>query len=334
MLGALGLLIAGDQPAMAQGSPFAEDQVVHLVVPYKPGGGFDRIARLLQPTFAEKLSAIAGRDVTVIVENRTGAGGRIAYEYVYGSPSDSARMVLIDNQGAALQQVALGADFDLDKFTYIGRVNNSDAGFLMRKNLGIDSFEKLVARAQQTPILFGTGGAGSSDHIALLIIQAVLQEQGVALPLDFVHFGSSREILASLQRDEAEAFLGSASSTLSAVDDGYAANCLVFAEQRSVYAPDVPTAIEQGVPGAEGMTELTRVTRFLVGPPDMPEAHAEALREALHQTLLDPSFLAAAAQAKLPVHYADAEETRTAIKRHADAILAHKAMVKAAIGGQ
>ena len=334
-LGALlvALAIAVTPLDAAKAFPFGEDETIELIVPYRPGGGFDRIARLIQPWLAEALSEMAGRAVTVVVENRTGAGGRRAYEYLYASPAESARMVLLDNQGAGLQQVALGADFDLAKFTYLGRVNKSDPGILVRKDLGITSMAQLLERAAKQPILFGTGGAGGADHIANLILQATLKEHGLDLPMDFVHFGGSKEVLASMNRGEAEAFLGSVSSTLRAVNDDYAINSVVFAEERNAFAPEVPTAFEQEVPGAQTIVEAAGVARILLGPPDMPAERAAALSEAIRKALHAPGFLAAAKEAKLPVIYGSPEVAREVVLQHTKALLAHEGTVRTAIGG-
>ena len=330
----LAVVLLSVAPAVpAKAFPFGEDENIEIIVPYRPGGGFDRIARLLQPWLAKALGEMAGHEVTVVVENRTGAGGRRAYEYLYASPPDSARMVLLDNQGAGLQQVAEGAAFDLSKFTYLGRVNKSDPGILVRKDLGITTMAQLLERAAEQPILFGTGGAGGSDHIANLIMQATLKEKGLDLPMDFVHFDGSKQILASMNRGEAEAFLGSVSSTLRAVNDGYAVNCVVFSEARNPFAPEVPTAFEQEVPNAQVMVEVARVSRILLGPPGMPKARADALSEAIRTALHNPGFLKAAEEAKLPVIYGSPEESRSAVMQHTEALLEHEDKVRAALGG-
>ncbi|MCG8356433.1 MAG: tripartite tricarboxylate transporter substrate binding protein [Kiloniellales bacterium] len=320
-------------PATAADFPFAEDEVIRLIVPYRPGGGYDRITRLVQPALAEALSAQAGREVTVIVENRTGAGGRIAYEHLYGSPPEAPRVLLLDNQGAALQQIALDAGFDLARFTYIGQVNNSTTAIQVRADLGLGSLADLVERAKSEPILFGTAGAGSSGHIATLIVQSLLRDQGVSLPMDFVHFNGSKEVLASMQRGEVEAFLGSVSSTLAAIKEGYAVNAVVFGRARSPFDPSAPTAFEQDVPGATTITEATRTSRIFIAPPGMPEARAKSLRQALKTALHSPVFLEAAKAARLPVIYQSAEEARETVMQHRQVLLGYEKTIREALGG-
>ncbi len=336
LLGAgLLLLMSGTVwPSAAAEFPFAKDETIELIVPYRPGGGYDRVTRLVQPALAKALSEQAGHEVTVVVENKTGAGGRVAYEYLYGSPAEAARLVLLDNQAAGLQQVALGAAFDLAKFTYIGRVNNSKTAIQVRADLGIDSMQALIERARQKPILFGTAGAGSSGHIATLIVQAILKDHGVELPMDFVHFNGSKEVLASMRRGEAEAFLGSVSSTISAVREGYAVNCVVFDEARSRFDPEAPTALEQEVPGAQIITESTRTSRIFIAPPTMTAPRAQSLREGLNAALHSRALLDAAETARLPIVYGSAEASKKAVMRHSATLSKYETLVRETLAGQ
>lgn len=321
--------------AVAADFPFERGDVIRLIVPYRPGGGFDRIARIIQPSLVKALTRLAGgTEMTVLVENRPGAGGRVAYEYVYNSNPDGTRMVLMGDQGAALQQVALGADFDLNKFTYLAQVNKSDWGILIRSNTGIKNMNELIARSHKEPILVGTSGAGSGDNIASVIVQAILAKHNVEYPLQFVHFKGSKAVFASMQRDEAELYIGSVESTLPATQEGYAKIIVVFAKQRNVYFPDVPTVFEQKIPGAQEMSDSLGITRVLVGPPGIPGDRTKVLREALKMALNDPELLAAAKKAKLPVIYGDAETAIASVKGHSGGLLQYKEAVLKTLGGK
>lgn len=319
----------------AAGLPFKDGEVIRLVVPYGPGGGFDRILRLIQPHLETALNSMdATKKVTVIVENRDGAGGRVAYEYVYNSPPDGTRIVLMGDQGAALQQLALGANFDVAKFTYLARVNSSDWGILVRKETGITTMNEFVERANKEAILFGSSGAGSGDHIASVIIQSMLEKKGIKMPLTHVHFGSSKKVLASMQRGESEAYVGSVESVLSAVNDGYAVMTVVFAKERSPFYPDVPTIFEQKVPGAEEIAAAIGISRVLVGPPGIPEDRRMALVEGLHKALTSPELAAAAEQAKLPVQYGDPAQARAAVEAHSAGLVEFQDLVRKLVKGE
>ncbi|MDX1429069.1 MAG: tripartite tricarboxylate transporter substrate binding protein [Rhodothermales bacterium] len=335
---ALGVLVGlgtAVPQAWAAGLPFRDGEVIRLVVPFGPGGGFDRILRLIQPHFESALNSMdSSKKVTVIVENRKGAGGRVAYEYVYNSPPDGTRIVLMGDQGAALQQLALGANFDVGKFTYLARVNSSDWGILVRKETGITTMNEFIERANQEPILFGSSGAGSGDHIASVIIQSMLEKEGVKLPLTHVHFGSSKKVLASMQRGESEAYVGSVESVLPAVKDGYAVMSVVFAKDRSAFYPDVPTIFEQKVPAAEEIASAIGISRVLVGPPGIPADRRDALVEGLRMALTSSELAAAAKKAKLPVIYGDPEEARAAVKAHSAGLVAYEDLVRKIVKGE
>ena len=316
------------RPAAAE-LPFRNGEVIRLIVPYGPGGGFDRIMRVLQPHLEQALNAMdENKKVSVIVENRAGAGGRVAYEYTYASPPDGTRIVLMGDQGAALQQVALDAQFDLDKFTYLALVNSSDWGILVRKDNGMATMNDIIARAGKEPILFGSSGAGSGDHIASVLVQAMLEREGVKMPITHVHFGSSGKVRASMQRGESEAYIGSVESVIQAVEDGYGHMAVVFARERSAFYPDTPTIFEQKVPAAEAISAAIGISRVLVGPPDLPADRAEALSEALRAALTSPALLEAAKQAKLPVSHGDPALARTTVKAHSAALIKFKDLVR------
>jgi tripartite-type tricarboxylate transporter receptor subunit TctC len=252
----------------------------------------------------------------------------VAYEYTYASPPDGTRIVLMGDQGAALQQVALDAQFDLDKFTYLALVNSSDWGILVRKDAGMATMNEFIARAGKQPILFGSSGAGSGDHIASVLVQAMLEREGVKLPITHVHFGSSGKVRASMQRGESEAYIGSVESVIQAVEDGYGHMAVVFARERSEFYPDTPTIFEQKIPAAAAISEAIGISRVLVAPPDLPADRAKALTEALRVALTSPELLEAAQQAKLPVNYGDPAQARAAVKAHGAALLEFKDRVR------
>jgi tripartite-type tricarboxylate transporter receptor subunit TctC len=309
--------------------PFRDGEVIRLIVPYGPGGGFDRIVRVIQPHLEGALNAMdSAKKVSVIVENRAGAGGRVAYEYTYASPPDGTRIVLMGDQGAALQQVALDAQFDLDKFTYLALVNSSDWGILVRKDGGMATMNDIIARAQKQPILFGTSGAGSGDHIASVLVKAMLDREGAKMPITHVHFGSSGKVRASMQRGESEAYIGSVESVIQAVDDGYGHMAVVFARARSSFYPDTPTIFEQKVPAAAAISDAIGISRVLVAPPGLPADRAKALVEALRVALTSPALLAQAEQAKLPVSYGDPAKARATVKGHSAATIEFKDLVR------
>lgn len=318
-----------------QTAVFQPGEVIRLVVPFSPGGGFDRVARIIQPSLEQAIKDLnGGVRVTVIVENRPGAGGQVGAEHVFNAPPDGTRLVLLASDGAPLQETILGARFRLEEFTYIGQANRGDWGLVVRANTGLRRIPEVIERAQRRPILFGTTGAGGGDRVAVVITQAVLRQHGVAFPVDYVHFDSTAEVLASMQRGEVEAYYVSVDSALPAVRDGYARIVGVFAERRSEYAPEVPTAFEQGMPGAATINPIMGIMRILAGPPGIPAPRAGLLREALQQALADPLLLRRAVVIQVPIIYAPPDQARAAMLARREILVRHQEVVRAAVLGR
>lgn len=329
LIGSFALVRAGATSAFA----YPNGTVIQLVVPWGPGGGNDLVARLVQPAFEEALDALGGHNVTVIVVDKPGAGTRVGTEYVYHSPPDGTRLELIDSDAAPIQELDMGASFHVAKFTYIGQVNKDDWGILVTKKTGIRTMGALIAASGRQPILVGTAGAGGGDQIGWLLAQAVLKEHGTTFPLNFVNFNSSPTVYASMQRGEAQAYFGSLASLLPATDGGYAGVVVVFSAKRSAYYPNVPTAFEEHVPGAASITALVGLTRVLVAPPGIPADRTAVLRTALKMALADPTLLARAAKARVPIDYGTAAQAYQVMMAREQTLAKYKKIVSAALSG-
>ncbi len=326
------LLTSGTGLVQGAASPFRDGDVITIVVGFSPGGGFDRIARIIQPYFQSALEDILGKRITVIVENLPGAGARMAHESVYHSPPDGKRLLLLGSQGACVQQVGMPVGFDIEKFTFLCQVNRSDWGLLVRNDLPVKDMNDWIKRSQVRPVLIGTSGAGSSDHVASLIMKAILAEAGVDYRMDFVHFSSFPTVAASMMRKEAEAYLGSVESTLPSVKDGTGKIIVVFAGERSAYFPNVPTATEQGIAMADQISLAIKTGRYIVGPPGIPEDKAAVLEKALEAALANPALREKASLAELPVMYASGADARRSVLAEYGYYSRYARIVKDAMG--
>ena len=320
--------------AAAPTFPYPGGSLIQLVVPWGPGGGNDLVARLIAPVFEKELVALGGHNITVIVVDKPGAGTRVGTEYVYHSPPNGTRLELIDSDAAPVQQLDLGANFDVSKFTYIGQVNKDDWGILVSKKTGIGTMGALISASEKQPILVGTAGAGGGDQIGWLLAQAILKEHGTAFPLNFVNFNSSPTVFASMQRGEAQAYFGSLASLLPATGGGYARVVVVFSRHRSAFYPKVPTAFEQHVPGAASISALVGLSRMLVGPPGIDASRTDVLRKALKMALANPGLLERAAKARIPIDYASAAQAYQVMMTREQLLGKYKKIVTAALSGK
>src|SRR5688572_14271868 len=147
--------------ALAQGSYPAKP--VRLVVGQAPGGATDVVARLVSPKFGEALGQ------TVVVENRTGAAGSIGAAFVAKSAPDGYNLLVVSSSYAINPSLYTDLPFDPVK-DLVPVTLIAEAPFLLvvHPSMPVKSVKELVAFAKARPgaLNYGSGGNGSSGHLA------------------------------------------------------------------------------------------------------------------------------------------------------------------------
>ncbi|HHY38588.1 MAG TPA: hypothetical protein GX507_06655 [Clostridia bacterium] len=174
-----------DQGTAVGEGPYKDGDVIRLVVPWSAGGGFDRVARLVQPYFEAELEKLTGADVTVVVENVTGAGGAIGLREFYRAAPDGKTIGTVSFGGGAYLQLATG-EFDMTKYSYIGILNKDVNIIVVQPKCPYTSVKELIEASKNKSTLFATDGAGASGHLDNLIMRAVLASKGIDWKMDFV----------------------------------------------------------------------------------------------------------------------------------------------------
>jgi len=158
---ACAILLAGICGAVAaQGYP---NRPIRIVVGYPPGGATDVGARLL----AQKLTSALGQPV--LVDNRAGAGGNIAAEYVAKAAPDGYTIYWITSSTAISQSWYSKLRFNILKdFAPISQVTSLASLVVVHPSLPVKSIKELVALAKANPgkLDYSTSGAGGSPHLA------------------------------------------------------------------------------------------------------------------------------------------------------------------------
>ena len=299
---------AGPSALTGEGA-FADGDRVTLVVPYSAGGGFDAYARTAQPCIETALREVTGSDVSVVVENVTGAGGRVGTEQVFRSPADGTQMIINTVDQMASQQVLDGAEFDATTFTPIGQLAYYTYSLVARKNLleGDWDVNDLIERSQQQPILWGGTGLETQGKLILHL----LGEGGHPAKADFVSFDGTGDAVAAMLRNELEVYLVSTPTALQTVEaNPDELRVLVNIGPRYDVAQDVPTLEDAGISNAAEIANGVGVgNRALFGPPDMDANAAAALQEALRvATGADQECVTKSAEGGYPVTYASPQE--------------------------
>ncbi len=238
---ALAAAVAGVAGVAAAADAFPS-RPVKLVVPFPPGGPLDATGRLI----AQKLTDAWG--VSVVVENKPGAGGNIGADAVAKSPPDGYTIVMGALSTHAVNP-SLYAKMPYDAirdFAPITLLATTPNVLVVNASLPVNSVKELVAYAKANPgkLSFGSGSNGSAGHLAGELFK-------VDTGTDIVHIpykGGAPATQALLAGDVQFMFDNLANATPQ-VKAGKLRALAVTTAQRSKLAPELPTMAEAGIPG-------------------------------------------------------------------------------------
>ena len=217
---------------------------VRLIVPNAPGGGANTVARLI----ADKVGPALGQQI--VVENRGGAGGRIAADLVARSPKDGYTLLL----GSAATLIT-GPALDLDRrcdpvkdFAPITLTGTTAYMLVVHPSLPAKSVHELIAiaRASPTHIAYSSSGQASPSHLGMELLQAMAKVKLIHVP-----FKGGAPAMLSLLQGETDASMSNLLTSLPPVRTNRVRALGVTSRERSSLAPDIPTIHESGLPGFE-----------------------------------------------------------------------------------
>jgi tripartite-type tricarboxylate transporter receptor subunit TctC len=212
-----------------------------MIVAFAPGGTTDFVARLL----AERASATIGR--SIVVENRPGANGAIAAEYVAKSEPDGATL-FFSTLGALAINPNLRTDLPYDParaFAPIAMLVRNTTVLVVRAGLGVHSVSELIARAKEKPgtISMAVTGIGANSHLALELFQSAA---GVKFQL--IPYRGAAQAMTDLMGNQVDGLFADAPVLLGQISAGKLIALGVMSATRSDVLPSVPTLAELGLP--------------------------------------------------------------------------------------
>ena len=241
--------LAGLAPVVALAQVSAESypaKPVRIVIGLAPGGGTDIQARL----FAQKLSENFARPF--VVENRTGAGGTVAYAQVAKSPPDGYTLMGVTSGFTITPSVYEKLPYDPVKdFAPVSLVVQAPFLLLTHPSLPVRSVKDLLAlvRAKPGVIDCGSAGHGSSTHMAFELFKAMAKVNITHVP----YKGTGPALIDTIS-GQVHMLFGNVLSTMASMKSGRLRALAVTTAQRSKVLPDLPTIAESGVPGYENST--------------------------------------------------------------------------------
>ena len=254
-------------PAQAQDYP---TRPIRLVLSF--AGGTDVVGRML----AQGLSSALGQPV--LPDQRLGAGGNIAHEAVARAAPDGYTLLM---SGSPLVLNALlnpRVRYDpIKDFAPIAMVASIPRVLLVHPSVPAKTLKELVALARRYPgkLNYGSGGVGSTPHLATELLQALAGMKMLHVP-----YKSATIALSGAMSGEVDVVVVSSASAVSYVKDGRLRALAVLDRNRLAYMAEVPTAAEVGYPQlmAEGWYAL-------LAPRDTPAVIIERLNAAAVKAL-------------------------------------------------
>jgi tripartite-type tricarboxylate transporter receptor subunit TctC len=256
----------------------AAAQTVRIVVPFAAGGVQDIIARSINSEFGAKI----GR--TVIVENRTGAGGTIGNASVAKSAPDGTTLLLAAASHTITGHVYARLPYHpLRDFTPVAHIGNVDYVLMINSELPVKSVQELIVFLKKEPgkYNFASAGTGSATHLSMAYFSSLAGVEMVHIP-----FKATNEAIQEVMVGRAHAVMASTIGALPFARDARFKMLGVSGAKRSRFAPELPTIAEIGLAGYEFDSWIG-----LLGPAGMPKATVEQMNGAIDALLKDPVIL-------------------------------------------
>jgi len=253
-------------------------QTVRIIVPFAAGGVQDIIARSINTEFGAKI----GR--TVIVENRTGAGGTIGNASVAKSAPDGATLLLAAASHTITGHVYAKLPYHpLRDFTPVAHIGNVDYVLMINGDLPVKSVQELITFLKKEPgkYNFASAGTGSATHLSMAYFSSLAGVEMVHIP-----FKATNEAIQEVMVGRAHAVMASTIGALPFAKDSRFKMLGVSGAARSKFAPDLPTIAESGLAGYAFDSWIG-----LLGPAGMPKATVDEMNAAVAALLKDPAIL-------------------------------------------
>jgi len=262
--------------ALAQGFP---NKPVTIVVGFEPGGGTDTTARILQKPLGDQLGQ------QIVVENRAGAGGNIAVDYVAKSAPDGYMLVLANVGALAVNPHILKTPYDpLKDLTPISMAAVFANVLVVQPSLPVKTVADFVklAREKQDGVTYASSGIGGAGHLAGELLKGMAKANLVHVP-----YKGGGPAMQGFLGGQVDSFFATPISSISQIRSGKARAIATTGAKRATLMPDVPTVAESGYPGYEALNWYG-----LLGPAGMPKDVLERLNREIVKALANPEAVA------------------------------------------
>jgi tripartite-type tricarboxylate transporter receptor subunit TctC len=279
--------------AQAQTYP---DRPIHLIIAFVPGGATDTMARQIQQDLSEALGQ------TVVVENRPGGSGYIAWNFVANARPDGYTLLMAENalaisQGLFKQQ---SSTFDpIRQYDPVAHVASSPLALVVANRVKADSVAELIALAHSMApqkMNYASAGIGSVAHLTFEVFR-----DGAGIEAIHIPYKGGGAAIADILGGQVEMHMASIQVAAGMAKAGKLKALAVTSRKRSPALPDVPTLAEAGVKTAD--VDLS-FWYAIFGPKGMPAPVKARLAKAVEKVMSDPKVRERLAKLDIEPSYA------------------------------
>jgi tripartite-type tricarboxylate transporter receptor subunit TctC len=277
LAGCVGLVLAGHATATAQGLQSLSSKPIRIVIPVAAGAATDILGRIVGEWLGKKTG------LPVVIENRTGAGGNIALEQVAKGEPDGHTLLVATNGAITINRALFKKD-PIDTLTDVVPVAPL-AWFpnilVVNSKVPARTAQEFIALAKAKPgtINYGSAGLGSTPHLSVALFAKLAG-------IDIVHvpYRGMAPAMTDLVAGNVQAIAIGNATVAPFVEAGTLRILGVAARERASYLPDVPTAVELGLPTWEVETWYG-----LFAPRGTPKSIVDELNGHISTMLDDPA---------------------------------------------
>jgi tripartite-type tricarboxylate transporter receptor subunit TctC len=295
---------------------FYRGKNVRIIVGFAAGGGFDAYARVI----ARHMGRHIAGNPSIIVDNMTGAGSRVAANFLFKAPADG---LIIGNfiGSLVLQQIMgdKGIEFDSRRFEWLGAPVQDENVCALTKASGINSLDDWFAAKK--PVKLGGEAPGANDSDTPRVLKAAL-----GLPIQLIEgFKGTSNIRVAAEAGEVDGgcwtWASIRTTWAGGLESGMVKAIIQVNAKKADDIPNVPNAIDHAKTAEarvlidSGIHAPSAILRAYALPPGTPKSRADLLRGAFNATMKDPEFLAEMKKSKLEINPLSGAEVDGIVKK-------------------
>ena len=310
------LTVSSGAHAASADQDFYRGRTVRIIVGFAAGGGFDAYARVIARNMGRHIPG----NPSIIVDNMTGAGSRVAANFLFKAPSDG--LVIGNFIGSlVLQQIMgdKGIEFDGRKFEWLGAPVQDENVCALTKASGINSIDDWFAAKK--PVKLGGEAPGANDSDVPRVLKAAL-----GLPVQLIEgFKGTANIRIAAEAGEVDGgcwtWASIRTTWANGLESGMVKAIVQINAKKADDIPNVPNAIDLAkTPEARvlidsGIHAPSAILRAYALPPGTSKSRVELLRSAFNSTMKDPEFLAEMKKSKLEINPLSGAEVDGIVKK-------------------